>query len=94
VTELPLFPAPSLRPAPPPAEEPGPVRCEEPGCGRPIWAEASIRAGPDGRKRGKECRRRYNAARRRARISIADRPAWAVPGQTEIPMPDQEEPCP
>lgn len=85
MTELPLFPAPPARPAPPePQSKPAPVRCEEPGCGRPIWAKASIRAGPDGRRRGAECRRRYNAARRRARISIATQPARDVPGQLTI----------
>jgi hypothetical protein len=80
VTELPLFPDP-----PPPGPE---TRCDD--CGRRIWASDAIRAGPDGRRYGSRCRRRH----RRTRIVIADRPAWAVPGQTEIPMPDQEEPCP
>lgn len=75
--EQPLFGAPA-EPAPKPAR----YRCEEPGCGRPIWSPASIRAGPDGCRRGAECRRRWLAARRA--LVIPAEPAWHVPGQLTI----------
>lgn len=67
------------------------ARCDD--CQRRVWAADSILVGPDGKRRGDKCRRAWARSRRRLRITstVTVRPPGLIPGQTAIPIHDQED---
>ncbi|MDH2425746.1 hypothetical protein [Sphaerisporangium sp. TRM90804] len=89
----PLEPEPLARPRRSKRRRPGPI-CDD--CHRRVWASDSLRAGPDGRRRGDKCRRKANRRWRRLRLRMGRiRRMRPGPNQLSIldPNPtDQESP--
>ncbi|MEU8196362.1 hypothetical protein AB0C10_21500 [Microbispora amethystogenes] len=59
-------------------------RCDD--CKHPVWAEESLRPGPDGRRRGDKCRRKYARLHRRLHVParVPVRPPGDIPGQIDL----------
>lgn len=67
-------------------------RCDD--CGRRVRSPASLRIGPDGKRRGDKCRRKYQRSRQRL-ITPAVIPVrtWRdIPGQLAITDPEGHNP--